>query len=61
MCHDGADETTVALLMTEIGDARCFSRRSADIGSAGVDPSIDDSEKRRVKNMSATRRSLAYP
>ena len=56
----GVGETTAAQLMAEIGDVRCFPRRSSIVGFAGVDPGVDDSGKHSAKSVPTTKRGSPH-
>ena len=46
--------------MAEIGDVRCFPRRSSIVGFAGVDPGVDDSGKHSAKSVPTTKRGSPH-
>ena len=56
----GVGETTAAQLMAEIGDVRCFPRRSSIVGFAGVDPGVDNSGKHSAKSVPTTKRGSPH-
>lgn len=56
----GVGETTAAQLMAEIGDIRNYSRRSALVGFAGIDPEVDQSGKKDSKSNPSTKRGSPH-
>ena len=56
----GVGERTVLQLMAEIGDVRCFPRRSSIVSFAGVDLAVDESGKHVSKSNPTTKRGSPH-
>ena len=56
----GVGDITAAQLMAEIGDVRRFPRRSALVGFAGVDPTVNQSGKHEAKSDPTTKRGSPH-
>ena len=56
----GVGERTVLQLMAEIGDVRCFPRRSSIVSFAGVDLTVDESGKHVSKSNPTTKRGSPH-
>ena len=56
----GVGERNVLQLMAEIGDVRCFPRRSSIVSFAGVDLAVDESGKHVSKSNPTTKRGSPH-
>lgn len=56
----GVGEITAAQLMAEIGDVRCYPRRSSLVAFAGVDPAVNQSGKHETRSNPTTKRGSPH-